>query len=101
MKAEDFDIAGNGTLSLVNWRIALDVDVTLTEALSQQAGRDLYRYARDGRRIVLPAIIGGTLFEPTATVDVGRAAGRALKNKAQEEIESFLERALKRPPREH
>jgi uncharacterized protein involved in outer membrane biogenesis len=101
MKAEDFDITGNGTLSLVNWRIALDVDVTLTEALSQQAGRDLYRYARDGRRIVLPAIIGGTLFEPTATVDVGRAAGRALKNKAQEEIESFLERALKRPPREH
>ncbi len=96
MTAEDFDIAGNGTLSLASWGISLDVDVTLTEALTQQAGRDLYRYARDGRRIVLPATIGGTLFEPTASVDVGRAAGRALKNKAEDELKSFLDRVLKK-----
>jgi uncharacterized protein involved in outer membrane biogenesis len=96
MAAEDFDIAGDGTLALGNWGIALDVDVTLTEALSQQAGRDLYRYARDGRRIVLPATIGGTLVEPTASVNVGRAAGRALKNKAEDELKSFLDRVLKK-----
>jgi uncharacterized protein involved in outer membrane biogenesis len=100
MAANDFDIAGTGTLSLTDWRVALDVDVTLAEELSQQAGRDLYRYARDGRRIVLPATIGGTLFEPTASVDLGRAAGRALKNKMEDELKSFLDRALKRPDRE-
>jgi AsmA-like protein len=97
MKAEDFEITGNGALSLLSWRMALDVDVTLSEALSQQAGRDLYRYARDGRRIVLPATIGGTLFEPTASVDVSRAAGRALQNKVEDELKSFLDRLLRKP----
>jgi hypothetical protein len=40
-----FDMAGTGTCSMPDGGIALDVDITLTEALSEQAGRDLYRYA--------------------------------------------------------
>jgi hypothetical protein len=96
MRAEDFDLAGDGTLAPTDWAIALAANVTLTEALSQQAGRDLYRYAREGRRIVLPVIVGGTLFEPTASIDVGSAAGRALRNRIEEEARSLLERVMKR-----
>jgi uncharacterized protein involved in outer membrane biogenesis len=102
MKAADFDLTGTGVMALSSGRIALDVDLSLTEALSQQAGRDLYRYARDGRRIVVPATIGGTLSEPTASIDVGEAAGRALRNRLEEEARSILEGVIKRnkPDRE-
>jgi hypothetical protein len=96
MRAADFDLAGDGTLAPRDWSIALAANVTLTEELSRQAGRDLYRYARKGRRIVLPVIIGGTLFEPTASIDVGQAAGRALRNRLEEEARSLLERVMKR-----
>jgi hypothetical protein len=97
MKAPDFDMTGTGVLSPVRWTVSIGADVTLTEELSRQAGRDLYRYARDGRRIVLPVRIGGTLFEPTAFIDVARAAGRALRNRTEEELKSLLDRVLKKP----
>jgi uncharacterized protein involved in outer membrane biogenesis len=96
MKAADFDLTGSGTISIPSGQIALDVDLTLTEALSEQAGRDLYRYAREGRRIVLPATIGGTLAEPTASIDVAEAAGRALRNRVEDEAKSILDRLIRR-----
>jgi hypothetical protein len=99
MKAADFDLAGGGALTLSTSRIALDVDVTLSEALSRQAGRDLYRYAREGGRIVLPAVIGGTLSEPAVSIDVASAARRALKNRIEDDARSILDRLLKRPIR--
>jgi uncharacterized protein involved in outer membrane biogenesis len=100
MNAADFDLAGTGTLALPANRIALEVELTLSEALSKQAGRDLYRYARDGRRIVLPATIGGTLADPTATIDVAKAAKRAIRNRIEDEMRSLLDRAIRRnrPP---
>ena len=96
MKAADFDMTGNGTLTLASGRIALDAEVTLSEALSQQAGRDLYRYAREGRRIVLPATIGGTLSAPAVSIDVAAAARRALKNRIEDDARSILDRLMKR-----
>jgi hypothetical protein len=95
MTAADFDLAGAGTYRPASGRLSLAADVTLSESLSAQAGRDLYRYARDGRRIVLPVIIGGTLSTPTATIDVAQAAGRALRNRAEDEAKSILDRLLK------
>jgi uncharacterized protein involved in outer membrane biogenesis len=100
LAAADLDVEGTGTLSARDWGVALDVTVTLSETLSQQAGRDLYRFARDGRRIVLPAIIGGTLFRPTVTIDIGRAAGRALRNRVEDEVQSVFERLIKKRPRD-
>jgi uncharacterized protein involved in outer membrane biogenesis len=96
MNAADFDLTGSGTLTTSSGRLALDTDVILTEALSQQAGRDLYRYAREGQRIVLPATIGGTLSEPTVSIDVGEAARRALRNRLEDEAKSILDRLLER-----
>ena len=94
MSAADFDVTGSGTLGLSSGRLSLAVDAILSEALSQQAGRDLYRYARRNNRIVLPAIVGGTLSKPTATLDIGAAAGRALQNRIEDEAKSILDRAL-------
>jgi hypothetical protein len=95
MTAADFDLAGAGAYRPASGRLSLAADVTLSESLSAEAGRDLYRYARDGRRIVLPVIIGGTLSTPTATIDVAQAAGRALRNRAEDEAKSILDRLLK------
>lgn len=95
MNAADFDVTGSGTYLLSSGLLSLAVDVILSEALSLQAGRDLYRYARDDKRIVLPAVIGGTLSKPTASIDIGEAAGRALKNRIEDEVKSILDRALK------
>lgn len=98
MKAADFDLEGHGALSPRDWRMGIDATVTLTEELSQQAGRDLYRYAHDGKRIVLPVVLDGTLFQPTATIDVGKAAGRAIKNRIEDEVQSIFERLIKKRP---
>ena len=95
MSAEDFDLTGSGTLGLSSGRLSLAVDVILSEALSRQAGRDLYRYARRDNRVVLPAIVGGTLSKPTASLDIGKTAGRALQNRIEDEVKSILDRALK------
>jgi hypothetical protein len=95
MSAEDFDLTGSGTLGLSSGRLSLGVEVILSETLSRQAGRDLYRYARRDNRVVLPAIVGGTLSKPTASLDIGEAAGRALKNRVEDEVKSILDRAFK------
>jgi uncharacterized protein involved in outer membrane biogenesis len=96
LNTADLDVTGAGTYDLSTGRLALSVDVILSEALSQQAGRDLYRYAREDKRIVLPASIGGTLSQPTATIDVGRAIGRGLQNRIEEELRSIFDRTKRR-----
>lgn len=96
LEAADFGVRGAGTLRLRDSAIALQASLTLSEALSQQAGRDLYRYAREDRRVVLPARIGGTLSAPSATIDIGEAARRALRNRIEEEAGSLIDRLIRR-----
>jgi hypothetical protein len=67
------------------------VDVTLSEALSRQAGTDLIRYTREGNRVVLPAAIGGTLKNPRLTIDVGAAAKRGLRNEVERRMKGILD----------
>jgi uncharacterized protein involved in outer membrane biogenesis len=95
LNTADLDVTGSGTYDLPTGRLALSVDVILSEALSQQAGRDLYRYAREDKRIVLPASIGGTLAQPATTIDLGRAIGRGLQNRIEEELRSIFDKAIK------
>jgi hypothetical protein len=65
----------------------------LSEALSAQAGTDLYRYTREGKRVVLPASVGGTLPMPRLTIDAGAALQRGLRNEIQRRIKELLEGA--------
>jgi uncharacterized protein involved in outer membrane biogenesis len=94
--SRDLDMTGEGTLSLASRAVDLRSNVMLSRELSAQAGRDLYRLAREGERIVLPARIGGTVASPTVFVDVQAALKRAIRNRAEDELKSFLDRLGKR-----
>ena len=74
----------------------LKTDLVLSESLSAQAGRDLYRYAREGSRIVLPATIKGSLASPLVSIDIEAAVGRAIQNELENKIKKALEQLRKR-----
>ncbi len=93
--SRDLDMTGEGTLNLTTQAIDLRTDLVLSRELSAQAGRDLYRLAREGDRIVLPARITGTAASPTVFVDVQAALTRALKNKARDQLKSLFDRLIK------
>jgi uncharacterized protein YhdP len=91
-ESRDFDMNGEGRLSLVTQAVDFTTSVVLSKELSAQAGRDLYRLAHEGERIVLPARITGPVASPTVMVDVKAALGRALRNKVQDEIRGLFDR---------
>ena len=95
--SRDFDMTGKGTLSLASQAIDLRADVILSRELSAQAGRDLYRLAREGERIVLPARITGNATSPTVFIDIQAAMMRALKNKVKDQFKSLLDRWRREP----
>lgn len=88
--SRDFDMRGTGWIDLATHAVSLDADLVLSPELSQQAGRDLIRYASEGNRVVLPARISGTAEHPSVTVDVAEALARAAKNQLKEKVKSLL-----------
>ncbi len=83
-------------MSLGSQAVDFNADVVLSRELSAQAGRDLYRVAREGDRVVLPARITGTVSAPTVFVDVQAALKRAFRNRAEDELKSLMNRLQKR-----
>jgi AsmA-like C-terminal region len=79
-----------GSLRLDGRAIDLKGDVQLSDALSQQAGRDLVRYTQEQGRVTVPAFVTGSLQAPSVRVDIASLARRALQNKANEAIEKAL-----------
>jgi hypothetical protein len=69
-----------GSLRLDGSAIDLRGDVQLSEALTQQAGRDLVRYTQEQGRVTLPVTVTGSAAAPSVHVDVAAVAGRASKN---------------------
>jgi hypothetical protein len=90
-------LRAGGSLRLDGSAVNLKGDVQLSEALSQQAGRDLYRYTQQQGRVTLPATITGSAQSPSVNVDVSSMASRAIQNKATEEINKALGRFFKKP----
>ena len=91
LRSTDADMVGTGTLSLDTDALNGRADVMLSERLSAQAGTDLYRYAREGNRVVLPASIGGTLAAPRLTIDAAAAVRRGLRNEFERRMKDLLE----------
>ena len=91
LSSQDADVAGAGTLNLETDALDGRADMTLSEALSKQAGTDLIRYTREGDRVVLPAAVGGTLSQPRLTIDVGAAAKRGLRNEVERRIKGLFD----------
>ena len=95
LASRDVDLSGRGTLRVVGAVADVRANLTLSEALSAQAGRDLVRYAREGSRVVLPAIITGPLASPTVFIDIRAAAQRALRNEMEDQIKKAFGRFKK------
>ena len=87
-----------GSLRLDGSAVNLAGQVQLSEALSQQAGRDLVRYTQEGGRVTLPVTVTGPAQALAVRVDVADAARRAIRNKAEDEIKKGLERLFRRRP---
>ena len=90
LHSPDLDLVGQGTLTIPTKAMEGKFDLSLSEALSQQAGSTFARYTREGNRIVLPAIVSGTLSNPHVNIDAGAAIGRGLRNEVQERLKSIL-----------
>jgi hypothetical protein len=98
-ESPDVLMSGGGTLRLDGSAIDLKTQLQLSEALTQQAGRDLVRYTQQGGRVTLPATITGSAINPVVRIDIGDLASRAARNAANEQLEKGrkqLENELKK-----
>jgi uncharacterized protein involved in outer membrane biogenesis len=86
----DADLVGEASLVLPTQALDGRVDLSLSEALSQQAGHDLYRFTREGNRVILPATIGGTLGSPRLGIDAAAALQRGLRNEVQQRLRDLV-----------
>jgi hypothetical protein len=92
LRSRDVDLVGSGTLATATKALNGKFDISLSEALSAQAGNDLQRYAREGNRVVLPANLAGTLEAPRVTIDAGAAVKRGLQNELGNRLKGLLDR---------
>jgi len=91
LRSLDADVVGTGSFNLETKTLDGRADIMLSEGLSAQAGTDLYRYTREGNRVVLPASVGGTLAMPRLTIDAAAAAKRGLRNEIERRMKGLLE----------
>jgi len=98
LHSTDLDLAGQGTLTIPTKAMDGRAELSLSEALSAQAGTDLARYTREGNRVVLPAVIGGTLTAPRVTIDAGAAIQRGLRNEVQRRLKDIFGTIVPAPP---
>ena len=96
MSSRDFDLAGRGSMQLASGGVAARVEVVLSSELTAQAGTDLRRYAQQDGRVVVPATIGGTLNQPTVSLDVASATRRALENELRRRTTTIMDQLFKR-----
>ena len=94
-QSPDILLRAAGSLRLDGSAIDLKGDVQLSEALTQQAGRDLVRYTQQQGRVTLPATITGSAQSPSVRIDVASLANRAVQNKAKEELNKALGKIIK------
>jgi len=92
LHSADADIAGQGTLNIATKELDGGFTLSLSEALSQQAGTDLFKYAHEGNRIVLPAKLGGTAGSPRLTIDAAAAVQRGLTNELRRRLGDIFDR---------
>jgi len=106
MTSTDVDLSAAGSLRLAGMSADLAGRAQLSDALSRQAGTDLYRYTQEGGRVTLPVTVTGPIAHLSVGVDVADVALRALRNRAIDEAKKAIEKRIpgfgdlfKRPPR--
>jgi hypothetical protein len=98
LHSPDLDLVGQGTLTIPTKALDGHMDLSLSEALSAQAGTDLARFTREDNRVLLPAVIAGTLETPHVTIDAGAAVRRGLRNEVQRRLKDILGNLVPAPP---
>jgi uncharacterized protein involved in outer membrane biogenesis len=93
-ESKDLLLVAAGTLRPDGSAINLRGQVQLSDELSKQAGRDLFRYTQEGGRVTLPATITGSADAPQVRIDMADMAKRALTNRAKEEAQKALKKGL-------
>jgi AsmA-like protein len=96
LSSRDFDVHGRSTLQLSSGALNARGDVALSPELTAQAGTDLRRYAQQDGRVIVPAIVGGTIMQPQVTVDVEAAAARAFQNELQRRAKTLFDGLFKK-----
>ena len=97
LSSRDVDVSGSGKLSIPTKSLDGRAMLMLSETLSAQAGTDLVRFTREENRVVLPAVLGGTLDKPRVTIDAAAAAKRGLRNEVERRLKGVFDR-FKPPP---
>lgn len=93
-ESEDVSLDGSGSFGLDGTNIDLVGRLQLSEALTEQAGRDLVRYTRENGRVTVPVRVTGRAGELTVTPEAGQLLRRAITNKAVEEAGEAIKRGL-------
>ena len=93
-ESPDVLLAAAGAVRLDGKAVDLAGKVQLSDALSQQAGRDLVRYTQEGGRVTLPATVSGPAGNLKVRVDVAGVAKRAIVNRANEEVGKAIKKGL-------
>ena len=94
LESKDLLLAAAGAIRLDGSAINLRGQVQLSDELSQRAGRDLVRYTQQDGRVTLPATITGSAASPQVSIDVADLAKRAVTNRAIEEAQKGIKKAL-------
>jgi AsmA protein len=92
--SKDLTATAGGTIAADGSAINLQGQVQLSDALSQQAGRDLVRYTQEQGRVTIPIAVGGSADRLSVNVDAANLAKRAIRNRADEEIGSAIKKGL-------
>lgn len=98
LHSADLDLVAQGTLTILNKALDGHADLSLSEALSAQAGTDLIRLTREGNRVLLPATIRGTLDAPRVSIDAAAAVRRGLRNEVQRRLKDIIGGVLPQLP---
>ncbi len=93
-ESKDLLLAATGSMRLDGSAVHLSGPLQLSEALSQQAGRDLVRYTQEQGRVTLPATITGSLDHLQVQLDLAAVTKRAIRNRANEETQKAIQKGL-------
>src|SRR5690606_32116829 len=92
--SDDVSLDGSGSFGLDGTNIDLVGRLQLSEALTQQAGRDLVRYTQEEGRVTVPVRVTGRAGDLTVTPEAAELLRRAITNKAVEEAGEAIKRGL-------
>jgi uncharacterized protein involved in outer membrane biogenesis len=93
-ESNDVLLEGAGQIGLDGSNVDLAARVRLSEALTQQAGRDLVRYTQEGGRVTVPVSISGSAGALNVRLETADVLKRALTNRAVEEAGEALRRGI-------